>query len=58
MWRTNSQPLALPAIFWKVSTGEQVGEKHNSFQSLNKIEIFKDNYQVLFGKFPPMKQDW
>ncbi len=37
-------PLQLLAIVWIVSTGEQVGEKLNSFWSLNKIEISKDNY--------------
>jgi hypothetical protein len=37
-------PLQLLAIVWIVSTDEQVGEKLNSFRSLNKIEISKDNY--------------
>jgi hypothetical protein len=37
-------PSQLLAIVWIVSTGEQVVEKLNSFRSLNKIEISKDNY--------------
>ncbi len=44
-------PSQLLAIVWIVSTDEQFGEKLNSFQSLNKIEISKDNHLVLFKSF-------
>jgi hypothetical protein len=45
-------PSQLLAIYWIVSTGEQISEKLKSFQILNKIPVSKDNNKVWFGLFP------
>jgi hypothetical protein len=44
-------PLQLLAIVGIASNHEQIGEKLNSFGSLNKIPISKDNNLVLSGLF-------